>query len=256
MKKLIVYDGSSIEPNPIKNFLDRNDLIGIQRKYFINLYPFMNLKNKTPYFITDFNFKHHQDVKNIEIARKIKKIDKKNLSLIIFDSHTDMYQEGEGYYHFEKKVTMANWIAYMVSREYSNISLIGVTDFTHSSRQRKGFEYGNLKNKVSFFLGENYKQEKDFKEYNGEIKLNNIKDFFDASLMENSFISFDSDVSSDFTNTNSKFAGRLGNLGLEDCKKIINYIKENSNLIGFSFFATGFAEAFNEKDHNLNSLIN
>jgi len=258
MEKLMIYSKSMFEgSNPIKKFAEKNFSNIISKNNFLLFGSFLNMKNKIPYFLTEVNSEHHKDVKNIEKTRRIKGVKKENLSLIVFDSHTDMYQKGEEKYpYIEKRITMANWLTYMLSLKYSNIALVGVTDFTKSAPQRKGFEYDSLDNKVSFFLGPKYNPQIDFKDYNGEIKLHSIDEFFNLPLKENSFISFDSDVSSDFTSMNQNFAGRLGGLTIEKSKEIIKHIKENSNLIGFSFYGTFWDNSFREESSNLLSLLN
>lgn len=258
MEKLFVHSKSNFFANEdiVKKFVKENSLDSCSEHKFMFLSDFNKFKNKIPYFLIDMNFKHHKDVKIINKVVKLKKINKKDLSLVIFDSHTDMYQEGNKYFPIEKKVTMTNWVAYMLSKKYENISIVGVTDFTKSSPERKGFEYKSFGDKLSFFTGKDYNPEKDFGENQGQVELKTLEEFFKHPLKENTFISLDSDVSSDFTTMNPKFAGRLGSTTTRELQEMIKYIKNNSNLIGFSFYGTGWGEAFSEKSANLMTLLN
>ena len=257
-EKLFVYSNPFIPSNVnlTKRFTQENFLDAISEQKFMFLSNFNKFKNKIPYFLIDLNCRHHKDVKNINKVVNLQKIDKKDLSLVVFDSHTDMYQEEPRFSPIEKEVDMANWVAYMLSKGYGNISLVGITDFTSSCPQRKGFEYNSFGEDLSFFVGKDYNPEIDFRENNGQVKLNNLDEFFKHPLKKHSFISLDSDVSSDFTNMNSKFAGRLGSTTTKELYEMIKYIKENSNLVGFSFYGTGWGDAFSEKSTNLMTLLN
>ena len=254
MEKLIVYSDKSSHKFS-EGFSKNNFNEVMSRKKFLFLSKFLKFRDKIPYFLNDFHTFHEDDVRHIEAARKIRNVKKSDLSLVVFDAHTDMYQCGEKYHPIEEKVDMANWIAYMLNENYPDISILGVSDITSTCPQRKGFEYRLFKDRLSLFLGEDIIFEKDFKEYNNEFPLYNINDFFNKNLKKYSFISLDADVNLNFT-VKTYGIGRHGRMEMEQIIKAIKYVKEKSNLIGFSFYASGWGEAFRSKSEILLSILN
>jgi len=154
----------------------------------------------------------------------------------------------------EDKVNMANWVFHMLERGYSDISIVGVSDFTRTEGALTYEEYLRYCDRVSFFTGSDFKIEKDFKGLNNEgAILNPLKEFVNKKFRKNSFISLDCDVSSEFSDMNPKYVGYKGAMKIHEILKTIDLIKQKSSLIGFSLY--GMWDTFCNKTDEVREVL-
>lgn len=211
-------------------------------------------KRGIPHFLSNSTTKHHHDLRNIEGILRREKINKDSLSLVILDAHTDMYRDIERGTLTNGKVNMANWVLHMLERGYSDISIVGVSDFTRSEGALTYDEYLGYCDRVSFFTGSDFKIEKDFKGLNNEeVILNHLENFVNKKFRKNSFISLDCDVSFEFSDMNPKFVGYKGAMEIHEILKIIDLIKQKSSIIGFSLY--GMWDTFCRKTDEVRKVL-
>ncbi len=260
-KKLIVIGEDSIlvNKNPkrtsLREFIGENyptEKVMLREKY-LSWFPLFKIG--MPCFLDESTADHHFDIENIASTIKRNNIDKKELSLIIFDAHTDMYKLPKQNSLTKPKINMANWVLHLLEKDFSDISIVGVSDFTRSSVEIEEFEYWRFQNKVSFFLGEDFKKERDFNGPSyGKVCLRKINEFKNKKLRKYSFISLDCDVSSEFSDMNPAHVGYLGDTKIQDVCDIINHIKEYSSIAGFSMYGV-FPTAFTDKQKQTKKVL-
>jgi len=218
-------------------------------RYFFRSLPIY--KKHRPIFFSGDHADHHLDSGNIDSVIQKQKISKDDLSIIIFDFHTDMYQ-GENYPLINEKLTSANWVLDLVAKGYSDISIIGVVDFTLSSKELPGYEYYHFKDVVNFYVAHevqilDYYPEHDHK----NLPLHPLDSFEEKQLRKYSFISLDSDVSSDFTQyLNCK---AFGYLPMDSFIPALEHIANDSIIIGKSFY--GMKNILKFRDENIDFFL-
>lgn len=247
--KLMIYSDSETEEFA-KNFSDNV----VSRERYNSFLPLF--RKGIPYFLSNSTARHHYDLRNIERILRRERINKDSLSLIIFDAHTDMYRDIEKGTLTENKVNMANWVLNILERGYSDISIVGVSDFTRTKGALTYEEYLEYCGEVSFFTGNDFKIEKDFKGLNNEeqeIILNPLEKFINKKFRKNSFISLDCDVSFEFSDMNPKYVGYKGAMKIHEILKTIDLIKQKSSLVGFSLY--GMWDTFCHKTDEVREVL-
>ena len=201
-------------------------------------------KKKTPIFLSNSKTNHHFDYKNIEKIRKVKNLKKKDLSIVIFDFHPDMYWKIREHRHTKREINMANWVGHLLETGYDDVHMVGVNDFTLSAPEVESKEYWRYNDQIKFYLGEDFNQEQYFADYDpNQIKLFSLDNFLETPLRDYSFISICGDVSFAFTNLPPYWSGAQGRMSLDTLKKHIQHTKGNSKVEGISlygYYATTF----------------
>ncbi len=246
--KLIIYSDSETEEFA-RNFLD-NIVSGVNYHSFLPLF-----KKGIPCFLSNRTTNHHYDLMNIKRVLRREKINKDDLSLVILDAHTDMYKYIERGTFTESRVNMANWVLHMLERGYSDISIVGVSDFTRTKGALTYDEYLRYCDRVSFFTGSDFKVEKDFEGLKNEKPiLSPLEKFANKKFRKNTFVSLDCDVSFEFSDMNPKYVGYKGAMEIQEIIKIIDLIRQRSSLIGFSLY--GMYDTFLNKEEEVKEVLN
>lgn len=244
MKEQIrVYKDTS-NLKPVRNFLSENfPERNVSRGIYLS--PLYHFSHSTPLFYSDSNADHEEDFYNIPITLKRQGIRPEEASIIIFDAHTDMYKAVQRTVLTEKPINMANWVLHLLHMGFTDVSLVGVSDFTRSSPEVPGFEYWRYADRVSFFTGADFKHPMDFlgPSY-GRVSLKPVEDFLNKPLRKKTFISLDCDVSPAFSDMNDAYIGYTGATGLLTLCNMIRFIRANSDLAGFSVFGRGFGDPY------------
>jgi len=221
-------------------------------------------KKGFPCFLSD-NFFHHQDVENIEAVRSMRRIQKSDLSLVVFDSHTDMYQlskltvEQRQICFAQGAVNMANWILEMSRRGYDDVHLLGVSDFTRTCPELEGEEYYRFQDRIHFFLGRGFESRLDFQGEGFErTKLNPLEAFSTQKLRPFSFISLDCDVSKELEADVSAGSFR-GETKLQEVLGIIRAVQARSQVIGFSVYGAvqqyGLSTSYGDREKEIAQVL-
>jgi hypothetical protein len=259
MQKLIIYSD-----NVTERFAKGNYPYTISRDMFhrINWFPLLPklaIGNRLPIFLSWCQSNHHFDFQNINNVVNSRPINKEDLSLEIFDYHTDMYLGLER----SEELNMGNWVLHLINNNYSDISIVGVVDFTRTSSFVGSQQYENYiryKEQVSFFLGKDFDKKIDFKEWDSsQLKLKSLEDFLKKPLRKYSFVSLDCDVSCDFANPVRggaiKIYGVRGEVTIDELREMINYINKHSEIIGLSIHFIGFQTDEKKWLNNVKSII-
>lgn len=232
------------------------------KKYNSKFSRFVYKKN-LPIFLGQNKY-HERDLENISQTCKVKGIDKKDLSVVVFDEHTDMYIFNEEDLTKIKKATgndvrnkihLGNWVLELIKQRYPDISLVGVRDFTSSGSRSL---YSKYNDKVSFYLGLGFEQEKHFDSEDFEkTRLQNLNEFFSKKdFKPYTFISLDCDVSQDLLGKEDSNIRKCGDLKYDELIEAIKYIRKKSKIIGASIFGEGFMfGSFTDARENVNDLI-
>jgi len=219
------------------------------RKYFSKIIPrkdFLELEELdrlVPIICNMDNSEHGQDIENIEKIITLKGIDKKKLSIVVFDVHTDMYT---------MTYECGNWVRKMLNIGYDHISIVGVVDFTESDTH--AMAYQGLGERVEFFTGPQFLSKKFFKGYDPKLTIvRPLNDFYERQLRENTIISLDCDVSREFSKLISarlsRCFGRKGKTKVDDLLTMIESVKKKSKIIGQTVYGT--VDSFEAKEENV-----
>lgn len=238
-------------------------------KYVSRLWPVFNVQ--IPCFLDDHCGNHDYDIENIGATLRRKCVSKEELSLVVFDKHTDMYpMDSEksrqvinqvvkmGCKHTE--VNCANWLLWMLRRGYSGISLIGATDFTNSHSEWHNPNYQSFGDKIEFFVDDSFDKQREFGQEGCSIDFRRICDFFSKPLRKYSFISLDCDVSEAFSPHPTYTRGYCGSMKIEDITAIIKEVRKRSQLIGMSIYGVSegpmsFFNSFSENRRELEQVL-
>ena len=226
------------------NFISR-------RIYLSCFFSLFSRKKGLPCFLSNDTALHHQDIENIKTVQNKNKIEKKDLSVVVLDAHTDMYRyDDPRILELQGENNMTNWILHMLDKGYDDISILGVSDFTKSCPEKGSFEYHRMNERVHFFIGRDFDRQYDFKEDGfSQVELRSLSDFMRKKLRKYSFISLDSDVSDDFAG-HPRYGGYRGKTRVSEIIDIISYVGNNSHIIGFSLYGMygdGFFSTFSER---------
>ena len=237
-------------------------------KYVSRWWPIFNAQ--TPCFFDYTCANHECDIENIRATLRRKRISKEEISLIVFDKHTDMYpMDSEKSRQVIKQVVKiggnaelncANWLLWMLKMGYSGISLIGATDFTNNHTEEHNPHYWTFRDKIDFFVDDSFDKQKEFGQEECSIEFRRICDFGDKPLRRYSFISLDCDVSEAFNPHPSYTRGVCGSMKLNDVTAAIADVRKRSQLIGMSIYGVcgdpgGIFNSFSRNEQNLERVL-
>ena len=247
MERIGVYSDSSFSRDA-EEFVKRNFSRHLSRNWFLLksfissfLPPFMSRDRNVPFFISPSNACHEQDLANVKATIRQRGVKKEELSLVVFDYHTDMYR-GTGCRvkrNGKEELHMSNWILHMIEEGFTDISLVGVGDFLHTDSDIDERWYGKYGGVVSYFVSDNIDLGQ-FENRDG-LELRSMAEFKEKELRDYSFVSLDCDVSNSIAHERRNMAdeflyGPRGTVALTQIEDSLGYVGHRSDLIGVSFY--------------------
>jgi hypothetical protein len=216
--------------------------------------------SQVPCFLAVSGAEHTYDIRNIGTTLRRKHVANDEVSLVVFDKHSDMYtldsDKGREAVSLIGKINSANWLLCMLKQGYSGAFLIGVKDFTDNHEEATNPAYHDFRDRIRFFVNDSFDRQKEFGQEACGFELSRVSDFSTSPLRRYSFISLDCDVSEDFSPHPTYCRGYGGDMKLDEVIRVIEDVKRRSELIGISIFGIsgGPAHFFNSFSDNKREL--
>jgi arginase family enzyme len=245
-----------------KTFAKERFKKSVPRRRYNSRWPL--LSSQIPCFLAISGAEHAYDADNIRATLRRNHIGIDDVSLVVFDKHTDMYtldtDKGREVIRLVGKENSANWLLYMLKRGYSGVSLVGVEDFTEGHKESDNPAYHDFRDRIRFFVSDSFDKQKEFGQKECGFELSKVQDFSANRLRKYSFISLDCDVSGDFSPHPTYCRGQCGNMSLDAILAIIEDVRRRSQIVGFSIFGvsggpSGFFNSFHENKRELERVL-
>lgn len=230
----------------------------VSRGRYNSRWPLFN--SQVPCFLAVSGAEHVNDIDNVRATLRRKHIGTDDVSLVVFDKHSDMYpldsDKSKETAKLVGEVNSMNWLLCMLKRGYSGASLIGVEDFTNNHEEPDNPAYNDFGDRIRFFVNDSFDKQKEFGREECGFELSRVSDFSTSPLRKYSFISLDCDVSEDFSPHPTYCRGYGGNMRLDEILGVINDVKIRSELVGMSIFGIsgGPIQFFNSFEENKQEL--